>query len=205
MNAKSILTLGDYGEYLVRVYFGRDANKDYLKACIKRAYRDFNRTLRGLSRVKSKKALDQNGVSVLATALGNLRAICAQEIRESKFDDWHQTTCEGLISTYKENGYARFHVGQAQKWVNMSLKYIFVLGEQRIKGFSKAYQFCHAPLDDILLKRLEESRDFPKVRPWSRIDHYPQYLDCQRWIRTKFNPLPPLDAEFKLWLGERFR
>ncbi len=202
MNAKSTPTSGDYGEYLVRVYFGLDANKDYLKACIDRAYRDFNRTLRGLSKLKSKDELHAKAVGVLRGALDGLRALCSDGINNTEFDDWHRTTCENLCSTYEEHGF-KFHVGQAQKWINMSLKYIFVLGEARVGGFGKAYQFCHVPLDDRLLKRLGESCDLSKLRPWSQIDDYPRYLDCQRWIRTKFKPLPPLGAEFKLWLGEK--
>ncbi len=203
MNGKSILTLGDYGEYLVRVYFGRDANMGYLNACIDRAYRDFNRTLRGLSKVKSKDELHAKAVSVLATALGNLRTICAQEISETKFDDWHRNTCEGLISTYKENGYARFHFGQAQKWINMSLKYIYVMGEKRVDGFGEAYQFCHAPLDNILVKELNKEHGFPELGAWSQLKDYEVYLGYQMRIRERFKREPPLDVEFRLWLGEK--
>lgn len=39
------ITRDDYEDYLVYLYFGTSQN--YLKACINRAYRDFNRTMHG--------------------------------------------------------------------------------------------------------------------------------------------------------------
>jgi hypothetical protein len=49
-----------------------------------------------------------------------------------------------------------FFVGQAQKWVNMTMKYIFTVGEQRIPGFDLVYTYCHVPLDNILLEKIRE-------------------------------------------------
>ncbi len=84
----------------------------------------------------------------------------------------------------------------------MSLKYVSVLGEQRVSGFGEAYQFCDAPLDKILLDLLENKYGFLKLPcSWSQLDHYDLYLDRQNWIRDKF-ALVPLDTEFRLWLGQ---
>ncbi len=116
------------------------------------------------------------------------------------FDSWHETLCKKIVSLFREQG-LMFFVGQAQKWVNMTLKYIFTLGEQRVKGFEFAYPYCHVPLDNILINRLK-SYGFPSLNcAWSRLDNYDEYLQKQKWIRQRFSR-PPMDVEFLLWLGK---
>src|SRR5262249_30329761 len=69
-----------------------------------------------------------------------------------------------------------------QKWINMTFKYIFVMGERRIAGFFHLYDFCHVPIDEYLLAALP--KDFvPLGCRWSRLDNYELYLDRQQWIR----------------------
>ena len=48
-----------------------------------------------------------------------------------------------LADSYRRDGYSKFAVGHGQKWINMTVKYMFVMGERRIAGFSHLYDFCH--------------------------------------------------------------
>jgi hypothetical protein len=114
------------------------------------------------------------------------------------FDDWHRNTCEMLISYYEQNGF-HFFVGQAQKWVNTTLKYIFTFGEKRIPGYEKTIPYCHAPIDNILLEKLKKKGFPPLDRSWSRLDDYDEYIKRQNWIRETFRD-GPLIIEFRLWL-----
>ena len=88
MNSKSILARSDYEDYLVRVYFGPRLiqSQDFLGACIKRAYLDFNRTLRDLNKLDAS-ALSKSAGTV-TKALGTLKTTCAQGISETEFDKW---------------------------------------------------------------------------------------------------------------------
>jgi hypothetical protein len=197
MHPKSILTRSDYVDYLVYLYFGSDP--DLLNACINRAYRDFNRTLHGFGRLKNGGEIYRLAVDVLKDGVLGLQNLPASQVSADGFDAWHKTTCERMISIYKNHGY-RFFVGQAQKWVNMTMKYVFVLGEERLAGFEPVYAHCHVPLDNILLRQLERY-GFPGLScAWSRLDDYGEYLQRQSWIRAKFL-LAPLDVEFLLWGG----
>ena len=93
-----------------------------------------------------------------------------------------------------------FHAGQAQKWVNMTLKYVFTVGEEHIPGFGPAYAFCHAPIDNIVLGELTRyGFDCPR-KVWSQFD-YGEYFKCQEWMREKFKPTPLLSVEFLLWMS----
>ncbi len=193
----SRLTRSDYEEFLVSAYFGY--GRDYLWLCIDRAYRDFNRTMRGFGKLDGKSEVRQQARQCVREQLISLREL--ELIEVGQFDHWHRQACEALSVVYRENGYPSFYVGQAQKWLNMTLKYIFTLGVERIAGFDGAYAFCHAPLDNILIGQLSKY-DFPSLPTrWSRIKEYEQYLTYQQWIRERFQS-PPLDVEFLLWMGK---
>ena len=190
-------TRSDYEEYLVYLYFG--AGPDYLQKTVDRAYRDCNRTLHEMSSLPSKDALREEAQKELRQILDDLRQNRVVNC-QSEFDGWHRTACQRIIAFYDRYGYHRMHVGQAQKWINMTFKYIFVLGENRVPGFGDWYQYCHVPFDNILLKRLADRYGFPKFGcSWSRIDDYDEYLSRQEWIRKRFSSVP-LDVEFQLWL-----
>jgi len=199
MNTHSKFTRTDYENYLVYLYFG--SNQNLLEACINRAYLDFNRTMHGFGKFEKARQLKKEAVSSLQESFGNLKPLSStNSITVEIFDNWHKETCEKIISLFDEEGF-HIYVGQAQKWVNMTLKYIFTVGEKRIDGFSSAYPFCHIPLDNILLEQLEKYK-FPALKcAWSRLDNYDEYLQKQYWIRQKFT-LAPMDVEFMLWLGQ---
>lgn len=198
MSADSILIRADYDNYLVYLYFGSET--DLLNSCINRAYRDFNRTLHGFGNLKNSAETYHQAVESLKDSLDELKNISASQISTESFDDWHKTTCNQLTSLFTHQGHHLF-IGQAQKWVNMTMKYIFTLGEDRISGFGAAYACCHVPLDNILLKQLGQF-GFPLLNcAWSRLDRYDEYLEKQNWIRQKFS-IAPMDVEFLLWLGK---
>ena len=196
MTAHSTLTRADYENYLISLYFGSD--QDLLKACINRAYRDFNRTLRGFGKFENVDEIYSQAISFLKDSLESLKSLSTSQVTAEVFDNWHKLTCERIISLFDSHGYHLF-VGQAQKWVNMTLKYIFTVGDRRIPGFEAAYHHCHVPLGNIILRQLEKY-GFPKLNcAWSRLDDYGEYLQKQNWIRQNFS-LVPLDIEFILWL-----
>lgn len=197
MRTQSILTRADYEDYLVTLYFGLAT--DHLINCIDRAYLDFSRTLHGLRMVETKSDVHAQARSDLQAYFAGLRNPQAPPLDQASFDHWHQQVCQHLSMLYAEHSYHMF-VGQAQKWINMTFKYIFTVGEQRLPGFRQLYQFCHVPLDNILLQRLQPYGPPQLLGRWSRLDNYPEYLAYQRWIRQQFSLLP-LDVEFFLWLG----
>jgi len=181
---------------VIRIYFGR--GHDFLDSVLKRAYLDFNRTLHGIGQQPDRGGIYEKQAEILK---GKLEILCGQaRISQPQFDQWHQYTCQALIDGYRKYGF-RLYIGQAQKWINMSLKYIYTLGEERVPGFMELYPLCHIPLDRIMLKALE-SYGLPRMnKPWTRMDNYKEYLDIQIWVRKRFD-LPPLDVEFLLWQGK---
>lgn len=188
---KSRLTPEDYHSFLIHLLFG--TSSDAIDRCVSLAYRDLNRTIHGFGKHERRDRIFEGACQLLKHSLINVTdaATC------SEFDDWHRTTCLGLVNLFVPEG-QKFFIGQAQKWINMSFKYIYTHGEKLIPGYQPIYAFCHVPFDNILLEALK-SYDFPDLNVnWSRIDDYDYYLDRQQWIRDRFN-YPPLDVEFYLW------
>ncbi len=117
--------------------------------------------------------------------------------------------CDRLIELYAKHDYELF-VGQAQKWLNMTLKYIYVIGDltndHQLSEYECFYKLGHVPLDRIIIKIFKEytDRNPPRLTTdsWSRLTDYDEYLSYQKWIRDSFQGSPPLAVEFHLWLNE---
>lgn len=188
-----MLTLREQHQHLLLFYFG--AGTDPIKQCVDRAYRDFNRTMHGL---KSCPLAGEAGRRFLS---GRLRDIeTSNEIHDqSSFDAWHERGCRGLIAAVRDAGYTDMHIGQAQKWLNMALKYAFVFPVEQLSAFEKIFPWCHVPIDNIILKCVEFKGAPTFDTAWSRIENYEAYMAFQRWVRLAFPGQAPLAVEFNAW------
>jgi hypothetical protein len=156
--------------------------------------------LHGFGGLTEKDKIRAAAGSQLEAALQKLWKYRSRVTQKAIFDSWHQSTCRKLIAVYQPYHF-HFYVGQAQKWINMTFKYIFTLGESWFPGYRTLYPFCHVPLDEILIAA-PAKYGFPGLTSaWSRIDDYAVYLHCQDWVRDRF-PLIPLDTEIYLWSGK---
>jgi hypothetical protein len=197
-----IPTQDELYEYLLLVYFGSHA--DRLSRCISRAYRDMNRTMREFRKfrtAKEREDLHARASGVVRSFLVSLAATQGVKADQASFDVRHQTTCVELRSTYAGVGFGKFQIGQAQKWLNMTLKYVFAFGEDRLPGYSEVFHLAHIPLDSIILKRLRPLGAPGLSGPWSAITEHEEYMGIQRWVRSSFPDSAPLAVEFALWQG----
>lgn len=185
----------DILDFLKAIYFGDIT--DPLKAASSRAYRDMNRTIRfhGLSdatRLELRKKVNL----VLSKELSNLNS---NYITSSKlFDDWHHCICDEIKALYLEKG-IKLTYGQAQKWLNMTIKYLYIL---EVYSFDKVFEYLHIPLDNYVFDIARDTLGI--IRPktvWSSWDDYEgQYLLYQEQIREKITEGTPLRWEFRYWL-----
>ena len=191
------------GEYFFRLYFG---NGSPIDLCVRRAYLDLRRTLHGIGTLPKAENLYHAASDMVRTLLTDMLEDSSVSDR-STFDNWHRQQCERLIELYASWGFPFFSVGQAQKWINMGLKYAVTLGAVgALPGIDqeRIFSIAHAPLDNIFLKALERRGHHPdlKLRPWSRIASYDTYFAFQVWLREEFSDSAPLAVEFGLWLQE---
>lgn len=176
-------------DYLRYLYFG--GNKDIYTAATHRAYLDFNRTMHAFAIHVKRHQVQSHAERMLET---ELRSMLSSAIIDRKgFDEWHKNCCDKLIAAFDDY---KFYYGQAQKWINMSLKYLFVLDRSVTNG---RYQHFHVPIDNIILERIKNKRPPGFSTAWSRISDYNEYIQFQNWFRNEF-PGIPMDNEFELWM-----
>ena len=186
-------------KFLKFAYFG-DLTKP-VDGASNRAYRDMCRTIRfgkfsKDDRVKLKKEVN----SFLDTEIKKL--VNGSITSEKEFDKWHEQLCKKIIDEYKKLK-IQLSYGQAQKWVNMTIKYLYIL---EVEGytFDSVFENLHIPIDNYVFDAVEKELGIKRpVDAWSKLDKK-EYLKYQEDIRGELRKknISPLIWEFENWLKE---
>ena len=188
--SKTILTDKDYNYFYKSILFGKI--DEPISVSTKRAYRDLCRTIDGFSKNWNHDVILNNALESLNKRINVL--ISQSMKKQEDFDKWHKECCDELIKQFSNQ---KFYYGQAQKWINMSLKYLSMINHKKVE---KNYEFFHVPIDNYII-------DITGLKisvAWSRITNYNEYLDWQKKFRSKYLG-NPLDNEFNLWLKEAMK
>ncbi|SEQ39179.1 hypothetical protein SAMN02910369_01678 [Lachnospiraceae bacterium NE2001] len=165
---------------LIFFYFGFTLDEDYcdiITRIIEKAYVDatnqgaFNTIADPRKAKLSKYGKDGKGGSfkIVLDRIGIL-----EKDEMVNFDGWHNETCNMLIKLYDKNGLKDiFTYGNAQKWINMTLKYIFLLNgisnnnaESILEKSSKICRYSsdfHIPIDSYIIDELWDPKKKVKL------------------------------------------
>ena len=187
-------------------------NDEVYTAAVKLGYLDMCRTCHGIgakvSAVQREESFKKLGGKI--KGLLNDSSIDSQEA----FDAKHKELCNEYMDLLKKYQYA-IKYGQAQKVVNMALKYLFCCEDADLDIF----QYCHMPLDGLILnwckKEFKISVNSDKDA-WSKLTEE-KYTDITKAIFCKLKsgdveysigdentilPKIPLVAELVIWPEE---
>lgn len=186
------------------LYFSSE-HQCFKQKAIWRAYRDFNRTLRfndlkGNSDflLSIKKLWEKELIKIIEEVCNQLF------LNANEFDEWHKEKTISLQEISINN--FKLSVGQSQKWINMTLKYLLLFGDEKISNISKNSFFFHIPIDNIIQERIFKRFKIEMFKcSWSRIENYDSYLNYQKQIRSKTKPESAFEFEFKLFNNEIFQ
>jgi hypothetical protein len=197
-------------DFLFQTYFG--VKGDELDLFISRAYRDMNRTLHGIGKLNKKLKNEvftkaKELVKQSFTTLRNKTAPDEVEKLRAGFDDWHSKSCSILKKHYakKLNSFSktRLTYGQAQKWLNMTLKYCWVCGGDEIKWLDPWFKAAHMPIDAIIIKAVKGEKVKAALPPvtWSKWNSESEYATFQNALRRHADKeeKSPLELEFEWW------
>lgn len=187
----------DVLDFFKVIYFGTIT--DPMVAASDRAYRDLNRTIRFKNMPQERR--DSLRQSVTALFKKEIPALVeAGADNQENYDSWHRRIC-GQIRTYYRDAGIEFYYGQAQKWLNMTMKYLYVCGEYTFDGL---FQYLHVPIDNYVFSIAKKELGIPQPTiAWSRWDDYNrQYMAYQSALRSKIRGYYPLRWEFKFWMKE---
>ena len=177
--------------------FGTEENNE--KAAAKRAYRDMCRTIRFEKGVSQKQKNDCRArvVELIETEIKKYNSIDTVE----KYDEFHDSLCLRIIDCYDNQTIAEITYGQAQKWVNMTMKYLCVLYEGQCDWLNKIYSFLHIPIDSIILDKAKKEFQYEfsvNNTPWSQLSRE-EYITIQNKLRAVIKDVALIDWEFKAW------
>ena len=181
---KTILTENDYNNFYKTVLYKN--LDDPIDTAIHAAYRDLCRTIHGFSRHEGHDRIFGNCITVIKEDINHLFFHLTPS--KDRFDSWHQSVCDRLIC-YSE-GVLTY--GQAQKWINMTLKYISMFNHSITES---TYEYYHVPVDNYIL----QTTNYKLSKPWSRLNSYEEYLNFQKWFKNNYDGIP-LDVEFNMWI-----
>lgn len=195
-NAKNKIKKEELLKFLKFSYFGN--LKDPIEATSNRAYRDMCRTIKfnGLSE-KNRLKLRKKVKDDFKTEIDNLTSKI-----QGDFDKWHEQLCKKIIDEYKKSK-IQLSYGQAQKWVNMTIKYLYIL---EVEGytFDSVFENLHIPIDNYVFDAVEKELGIKRpADAWSKLDKK-EYLKYQEDIREELRKKnsSPLIWEFENWLKE---
>ena len=190
-------------DFWIRCYLGSTQNTDFIQLAINRAYRDLNRTIHGMKNINPEES-KKNYAQLSQIVNKIVKNLLDSNIRDQdKYDKIHEEECNILIQNFErfyiKSKDLKFHVGQAQKWINMTLKYLYAIGEKRHHLSFDNYHMFHIPIDNIIQEKLKEKGIIPLKVNWSRLDSYTEYIEYQNQVRTVFKGRIPMDVEFELF------
>ena len=192
-------------DFLFQTYFG--GKGDELDRFISRAYRDMNRTLSGMGKQKDKSDILNGAKEVVRQQLNDLIRTSPEKAKlGDQFEHWHSTACKKLKEFYDSrdtNPKINFTYGQAQKWINMTMKYCWVCGGNELERLQPWFVKAHVAVDEVILIAAEKEKVVSN-RPcekWSKWDSEQEYSDFQKTLRevaTTQNK-SPMELEFDWW------
>lgn len=198
----------DY-EALYRNANNNDCNNYTLEKAIcqwasDKAYRDVCRTISfketGES-VEIQKSRMQKRIKVTNIIYDRIKQI-------DNYDTWHEATCNLIKDEYNDfishEGTTTLYIGQVQKWLNMTLKWLWLYDATNphdyFKAISEHKNDLHIPLDSFIIKYLKKEYNINISAPeWSRIKNYTEYFEYQKQLREKLTDISPIEWELIHW------
>ena len=224
-------------DFLLYSYFGITAADLKIKdkvitICAQRAYLDLSRTVSFGNDFKDGKTDDAKTKNYRTGKRKDFKDEICKIIKDGvcdliksspdDYDENHNMLCERIKENAKSycvdnkeilsNGIT---YGQAQKWLNMTIKYMWLLGIWE-SDFEKLIKVIHVPVDSYIIKAVweYESVDLPLKEKSNRKYHYTNpseyvkawsqwneddYTNFQKSLREHLD-VPPIKWEGPAWI-----
>lgn len=219
-------------ENVLRFLNGHLGNNDKAAfiRCSDFAYRDMCRTITYALEYNEKHATSSKEKGIIAQKKRDLRDKITQLIKgktkdwinntaltKEQFDKEHKLLCETIIEKYKGTTNQNepdnsLYFGQAQKWVNMTLKNLYVYSKSNNTSLSldNIIEFFHVPIDNVILDIASGTKrcyiDPPETKygvskpekAWSKWN-YDDYKEYQEKLEASIKNDCPIIWELTHW------
>lgn len=218
MNTNEKIVKEDIVKFLLLTSIGSVKKDNWIDTSIKRAYLDFCRTMTYKKEFKKRlnlpvnSSLSKDQEKDMKDQIEKYYQKCSDIIcpflsiletggvSQKDFDKEHNYVCKQLIEV---PGFS-MNYGQAQKWLNMAIKYLFIYEEMLPSNhrLNDLVEVFHVPIDNVVLDLLSLDMQSPIQKPkvpWSKWDAE-EYIKYKRSIDNS-NLLPnPFLWELANWI-----
>lgn len=169
-------------------------NTNYVDWAASKAYLDMCRTFRFKN--KDDKLHNKIKQSVINSVINDSK-LSNMQIQSSwskeEYDDWHSKVCNNICSKYNTGVVLskEMSIGQAQKWMNMTIKYLWLaercglIDDKNIVKFIRLNEnHFHIPLDSNIIKYVNEKSKNKKM-PVNGLNDYNGGEEDEIVIRDK--------------------
>lgn len=194
------------------------------RQCAYRAYLDLNRTLT-VNKEVSDEGRKELVYGICSKLIDYIEALF-YKTSDKDFDTTHDKICTALKNYINDENKCsllssdslKFTYGQSQKWLNMTLKYMWLLG--LLDGKIKT-EFLHVPVDSYIIKAVWQFDDIKlpliegkllkdksrgkysaeKVDSWSKWDDENVYKNFQKTLQDSLpNNTSRIEWEHSAWM-----
>lgn len=177
-------------EFLLWSYFNlykEDTKENIINSCIKRAYSDA--TNQGAYNTRKTVNVEYNP-ELISSCIENL---------DGDYDTWHINSCKYIVENF---GNKEFTYGNAQKWLNMTVKYFFIVNaimkmlnaskdfrEFYKEKFEKHESQLHVPIDSYIIESLwgESAAEYLPITKTNKDGKLGAYSSDKYTPWSKFN------------------
>jgi hypothetical protein len=210
-------------------HLGNNDSNAFIR-CSNFAYRDMCRTITYAVEYNENHATSSKEKGVIAQKKRNLRDeitklietkvktwIINTNLTKNQFNADHESLCRAIIEKYKGTTHQNepdnsLYFGQAQKWVNMTLKnlYVYSKSNNTSLSFDNIIEFFHVPIDNVILDIASGIKrcyiDPPETKygvakpekAWSKWN-YNDYKEYQEKLEASIKNDCPIIWELKHW------
>lgn len=117
-------------------------------------------------------------------------------ITEQQFIDWETTLAKNIRKIYHKNAIKLYTYGNAQKWINITIKYLF--SSDYIDYNHNLFEVCFLPIDRIIQDKAYKKLGAKKLPvAWSKCDNWQDILDYEKNIKNAIKQ--KTDCTSRLW------
>jgi len=126
------------------------------------------------------------------------------------FEQWERNLASLVRNHFREAGLSNYTYGNAQKWINLSIKYL--LSSPNIDPLLPCFKMCYIPIDRIIQRKAHEQlhidylhvdgRRVSFLPSWGNCDNIDDIIDFENRVREATNRLgyySPLMWEIENW------
>lgn len=210
-----------YRDYINKLLKKKDAEKDIINEndfsykyyctfmCARAAYNDLCRTLTYKDKYKDKKGNEKGDLKEKESAINNVCFELTNTIYQYYTNGCSNIDLEKLFSVFNNDGKIKedfvllsyledpekFYFGQVQKWVNMTLKYLYLLGLVKKEEAKE----LHIPIDSYILEALWYADREIVIPKSDKKDKYDNEKYCDETFRKHRENKNYADEKVKSW------